>query len=181
MVLLYIGTIHQILIISIQASTSSTIAVLADLQGASRYLPTLPQSTRPWPARLRRSLPSHYLWDFPPDRSPHVIVYDIGGLISARANILHSFRYASLCLVDVVAVRPFGSPFFRLIAKNQAVFNAIPGAVYRGIVRGYYPGRSAQAACQRRRREPRAPLSGRWDVGAGGVHPTNRPGGRAAC
>lgn len=42
--------------------------------------------------------------------------------------------------MDVVAVLPFGSPFFRLVAENQAVFNAIPDAVYRGMLRAYIQG-----------------------------------------
>lgn len=79
-------------------------------------------------------------WNFHPDRLPHVVAHDVGGLISLRAHILHACRYASLCLVDVVAVRPFGSPFFRLVSENQAVFNAIPDAVYRGMLGAYIQG-----------------------------------------
>jgi hypothetical protein len=34
---------------------------------------------------------------------PHVIAHDHGGLMALRANL-----YDSLCLIDVVAIEPFG-------------------------------------------------------------------------
>ena len=77
-------------------------------------------------------------WSF---RSPpHVIAHDNGGLVSLRANLLHGCTYRSLCLVDVVAVRPFGSEFFKLVAANQEVFCQIPLSMFDGIVRGYIRG-----------------------------------------
>jgi pimeloyl-ACP methyl ester carboxylesterase len=77
-------------------------------------------------------------WALP--RPPHVIVHDNGGLVSLRAALLHGCVYRSLTLVDVVAVRPFGSPFFRLVAANPDVFNGIPQRMFDGIVRGYIRG-----------------------------------------
>ncbi|RJE19547.1 hypothetical protein PHISCL_08118 [Aspergillus sclerotialis] len=79
-------------------------------------------------------------WGFTNDRLPHVVAHDNGGLITLRANILHGCEYASLCLIDVVAVCPFGSPFFRLVAENPSVFNSIPSAVFQAMVRAYIRG-----------------------------------------
>ncbi|KAA8652850.1 hypothetical protein EYZ11_003312 [Aspergillus tanneri] len=79
----------------------------------------------------------YHSWNFTSDRLPHVVAHDNGGLITLRANLLHGCLYASLCLVDVVAVRPFGSPFFRLVAQNPSVFTSIPDAIFQGMVRAY--------------------------------------------
>lgn len=81
-------------------------------------------------------------WNFPSAQPPHVIAHDVGGLIALRASILHGCQYASLCLVDVVAVPPFGSPFFRLVAQNASIFASIPESTFRGTVCGYIRGAS---------------------------------------
>ncbi|HEU0286843.1 MAG TPA: alpha/beta fold hydrolase, partial [Nocardioidaceae bacterium] len=46
--------------------------------------------------------------------APHVIAHDYGGAVSLRAHLLHEATYSSLALVDVVALAPWGSDFFRL-------------------------------------------------------------------
>ncbi|KAJ5832638.1 hypothetical protein N7474_000949 [Penicillium riverlandense] len=79
-------------------------------------------------------------WNFTTDRLPHVIAHDNGGLITLRANILFGCQYASLCLIDVVALCPFGSPFFRLVSQNQSIFKSIPDGVFRGMVHAYIRG-----------------------------------------
>ncbi|KIX02649.1 uncharacterized protein Z518_08591 [Rhinocladiella mackenziei CBS 650.93] len=89
---------------------------------------------------------------------PHVIAHDIGGLISLRANLCHGVEYASLCLVDAVAVTPFGSPFFRLVAGNSDVFNMIPDGLMEGLIRAYIQG----AAFKRLGQEVEDMLAGPW-------------------
>ncbi|KAJ5620102.1 hypothetical protein N7510_004086 [Penicillium lagena] len=79
-------------------------------------------------------------WNFTTDRLPHVIAHDNGGLITLCANILFGCQYASLCLIDVVALRPFGSPFFRLVSQNQSIFTSISDEVFRGMVHAYIQG-----------------------------------------
>ncbi|WP_410664311.1 alpha/beta fold hydrolase [Amycolatopsis sp. lyj-84] len=69
--------------------------------------------------------------------APHVIAHDYGGAVSLRANLLHGAEYASLALVDVVALRPWGSEFFRLVAENAEVFQAQPPTVHRGALESY--------------------------------------------
>lgn len=73
---------------------------------------------------------------------PHVVAHDFGGAVSLRARLLHGARYASLCLLDVVALSPWGSPFFTLAGDHADVFAQLPAAVHRGAVEGYIRGAS---------------------------------------
>ncbi|BCS26688.1 alpha/beta fold hydrolase [Aspergillus puulaauensis] len=82
----------------------------------------------------------YHSWGFKEDNLPHVIAHDVGGLISLRGFLLHGCKYASLCLIDVVALRPFGSPFFTLVGQNPGVFTSIPEAVLEGMLREYIRG-----------------------------------------
>ena len=93
-----------------------------------------------------------------------MVAHDFGGVISLRANLLHGCEYASLCLVDVVAVRPFGSPFFRLVAANPDIFNEIPESVFAGMVHAYI----REAAYKPLRAEVRDMLAAPW-LGGGGT------------
>lgn len=74
--------------------------------------------------------------------APHVIAHDYGGAVSLRAHLLHGARFASLALVDVVALAPWGSDFFRLVHNNEDVFAALPPSVHEGAVRAYISGAS---------------------------------------
>lgn len=67
----------------------------------------------------------------------HVIAHDHGGLMSLRAHLLHGCEYRSLCLIDVVALGPFGQPLFKLVAENEGVFTALTGPVFEGVVEAY--------------------------------------------
>ena len=82
-------------------------------------------------------------------RPPHIVAHDNGGLVSLRLYLEHGIRFQSLCLVDVVALGPFGLPFFDLVANNQSVFQNIPAKFVDGFVRSYistasYKGLSRQ-------------------------------------
>ncbi|KAJ5947909.1 hypothetical protein N7466_000924 [Penicillium verhagenii] len=70
-------------------------------------------------------------------RKAHVIAHDHGGLMSLRAHIVHGCEFASLCLINVVALGPFGQPLFKLIAEHEEVFLALEGPVFEGIVESY--------------------------------------------
>ena len=74
--------------------------------------------------------------------APHVVAHDYGGAVSLRAHLLHGAPYASLALVDVVALAQWGSPFFRLVAEHADVFAALPGAMHEGLLRAYVAGAS---------------------------------------
>jgi pimeloyl-ACP methyl ester carboxylesterase len=71
---------------------------------------------------------------------PHVVAHDYGGAVSLRAHLLHGARYRSLALVDVVALAPWGSPFFRLVANNASVFVQLPLELHEALVRAYVSG-----------------------------------------
>ncbi|WP_402465418.1 alpha/beta fold hydrolase [Isoptericola aurantiacus] len=71
---------------------------------------------------------------------PHVVAHDYGGAVCLRAALLHGHRYGSLCLVDVVALRPWGSDYFRLVGEHADVFGDLPEAVHRGALSAYVAG-----------------------------------------
>lgn len=73
---------------------------------------------------------------------PHVVAHDFGGAVALRARTLHGARYRSLCLIDVVALSPWGSPFFSLVQQHADVFAQLPAAVHRGAVEAYIRGAS---------------------------------------
>jgi pimeloyl-ACP methyl ester carboxylesterase len=68
---------------------------------------------------------------------PHVVSHDNGGLVSLCLLLEHNIELTSLCLVDVVAIGPFGLPFFKLVAENEGVFKAILTNLAEGLVRAY--------------------------------------------
>jgi pimeloyl-ACP methyl ester carboxylesterase len=72
--------------------------------------------------------------------NPHVVAHDYGGAVALRAHLLHRARYASLALVDVVALAPWGSDFFRLVARSASVFAQLPGPLHEALVRAYIAG-----------------------------------------
>lgn len=74
--------------------------------------------------------------------APHVVAHDYGGAVALRAHLLHGARYTSLALIDVVALRPWGSDYFRLVADNADVFAAQPASVHRGALEAYIAGAS---------------------------------------
>lgn len=90
--------------------------------------------------------------------APHVIAHDYGGAVSLRTHLLHGSSYASLCLVDVVALRPWGSPFFTLVKENAEVFSQLPPAIHRGVVEAYIAGASYRGL----RQDQLAELVGPW-------------------
>jgi pimeloyl-ACP methyl ester carboxylesterase len=74
--------------------------------------------------------------------APRVIAHDYGGAVALRAHLLHGADIHSLCLVDVVALRPWGSPFFTLVGQHAEVFEQLPPAVHRGALEAYITGAS---------------------------------------
>jgi pimeloyl-ACP methyl ester carboxylesterase len=71
---------------------------------------------------------------------PHLVAHDYGGAVALRAHLLHGVRCRTLVLVDVVALAPWGSDFFRLVANNSAVFAQIPPPLHEALVRAYITG-----------------------------------------
>jgi pimeloyl-ACP methyl ester carboxylesterase len=68
---------------------------------------------------------------------PHVVAHDLGGLVSLRAHLVEGVAYESMFLVDVVAIGPSGSPFFRFVQDNPALLPQLPAYIHEAIVRAY--------------------------------------------
>lgn len=70
-------------------------------------------------------------------RRAHVVAHDHAGLMSLRAHLLHGCQYASLCLIDVVAIGPFGQALFKSVAEDPGHFESLPGMAFEGILESY--------------------------------------------
>jgi pimeloyl-ACP methyl ester carboxylesterase len=68
---------------------------------------------------------------------PAVIAHDIGGATALRAHLLHQRPVATLALIDVVALAPWGSSFYRLVREHSAVFEQLPPPIHEGVLRAY--------------------------------------------
>ena len=73
---------------------------------------------------------------------PHVVAHDVGGAVALRAALHGGVRYASLVLVDAVAIPPSGSPFFRFVAGHPGVLDGLPPYIHEAVVRAYVRGAS---------------------------------------
>ena len=73
-------------------------------------------------------------WD---PNKPHVVAHDLGGAVSLRAHLVLGVTYASLMLVDVVAIPPSGSPFYAFVHDHPDVLGQLPAYIHRAVVRAY--------------------------------------------
>ncbi len=71
---------------------------------------------------------------------PLVIAHDIGGAVALGAHLREGVDFRALYLLDIVTLSPWGSPFFRLVADNEAVFAALPPELHAALVRAYVVG-----------------------------------------
>ncbi|KAK2597307.1 hypothetical protein QQS21_006081 [Conoideocrella luteorostrata] len=69
--------------------------------------------------------------------APHVVAHDNAGLISLRAYLLHGCQYASLCLMNVVALGPFGQSLFKVVGEDPGRFKQLPDMAVQGMLEGY--------------------------------------------
>ena len=74
--------------------------------------------------------------------APRVVAHDFGGAVALRAHLLHGVAFTSLALVDVVALAPWGSDFFRLVREHADVLAALPPVIHEGALRAYIAGAS---------------------------------------
>ena len=73
-------------------------------------------------------------WNIP---APHIVAHDYGGLIALRTKLVHGAAYASLCLIDALALTPWGSPFFRLVLSHESVFGQLNPPIFEGMLLAY--------------------------------------------
>jgi pimeloyl-ACP methyl ester carboxylesterase len=76
-------------------------------------------------------------------REPAVVAHDFGGAVALRAHLLHGAAYRRLALVNVVAISPWGSPFFWLAHAHHAAFAQIPAFMHQAMVRAYLASASS--------------------------------------
>ncbi len=73
---------------------------------------------------------------------PLVIAHDFGGAVSLGATLFEQARYAALLLVDVVAIPPSGSPFFKFVQDHPTVLDQLPAYIHQAILDAYIRGAS---------------------------------------
>ncbi|MEP1144718.1 MAG: alpha/beta hydrolase [Henriciella sp.] len=72
--------------------------------------------------------------------SPKVIAHDFGGAITLRAHLLHRAEFEQLVLMNVVALRPWGSDFFDHVGQHIEAFVGLPPHIHEAVVRAYISG-----------------------------------------
>ena len=88
---------------------------------------------------------------------PHLVAHDFGGAVSLRAHLHHGAAYRSLMLVDVVAIPPTGSPFFKFVQRHPEVMAQLPAYVHAAILPAYIQGASHRGLRDEDVRELAAP------------------------
>ena len=68
---------------------------------------------------------------------PTVIAHDIGGAATLRAHLLHGAAFDRLILVNVVAMRPWGSDFFDHVGRNIEAFTGLPPHIHQALAEAY--------------------------------------------
>lgn len=71
---------------------------------------------------------------------PDVIAHDFGGATALRAHLIDGCEYRRLLLIDPVAVRPWGSPFVRHVARFEEAFADLPDYIQEAILGAYLQG-----------------------------------------
>jgi len=68
---------------------------------------------------------------------PHLVAHDIGGAVALRAHLVEGVEIASLLLLDVVAIPPSGSPFFKFVQEHPGLLGQLPAYIHSAILRAY--------------------------------------------
>lgn len=68
---------------------------------------------------------------------PRIIGHDFGGTTALRTALLNQQEFRQIALIDPVAIRPWGSDFYKLVAANEQVFQQLPGPIHQGLLKAY--------------------------------------------
>lgn len=79
---------------------------------------------------------------------PTVVAHDFGGATTLRAHLLHGCNFERYVLMNVVAMRPWGSAFFDHVAKHVEAFQGLPPHIHKAIVEAYIKGALASDISQ---------------------------------
>lgn len=71
---------------------------------------------------------------------PLVVAHDLGGLTTLRAHLLHGSDFERYVLMNVVAMRPWGSEFFDHVGRHVEAFLGLPPPIHRALVEAYIRG-----------------------------------------
>lgn len=71
---------------------------------------------------------------------PLVVAHDMGGATTLRAHLLHNCDFERYVLLNVVAMRPWGSEFFDHVGRHVDAFTALPMHIHRAVVEAYIRG-----------------------------------------
>jgi pimeloyl-ACP methyl ester carboxylesterase len=73
-------------------------------------------------------------------KEPIVVAHDMGGATTLRAHLLHDCDFDKYVLMNVVAMRPWGSEFFVHVGRHVDAFLGVPQHIHQAIVRAYIQG-----------------------------------------
>ena len=71
---------------------------------------------------------------------PLVVAHDFGGATTLRAHLLHGREYDRYVLMNVVAMRPWGSALFDHVGRHVDAFTGLPPHIHEAVVRAYIQG-----------------------------------------
>jgi len=71
---------------------------------------------------------------------PVVIAHDFGGATTLRAHLLHGCDFDRYALMNVVAMRPWGSEFFDHVGRHVDAFSGLPPHIHKAVVEAYIKG-----------------------------------------
>ena len=72
--------------------------------------------------------------------APMVLAHDFGGAVTLRAHLLHGCDFSNWILMNVVAMRPWGSEFFDHVGRHVDAFTGLPPHIHEAVVRAYIKG-----------------------------------------
>jgi pimeloyl-ACP methyl ester carboxylesterase len=71
---------------------------------------------------------------------PIVVAHDFGGATTLRAHLLHGCDFERYVLMNIVAMRPWGSAFFDHVGRHVDAFFGLPPHIHRAVVEAYIKG-----------------------------------------
>ena len=69
--------------------------------------------------------------------APDIAGHDFGGTTVLRTHLLNNRDFKKIAVIDPVAIAPWGSPFFNLVAENETIFQKIPVYIHEAMVTAY--------------------------------------------
>lgn len=73
-------------------------------------------------------------------KRPRVVAHNFGGAATLRAHLLHGCDFERYALMNVVAMRPWGSEFFDHVRRHVDAFTGLPPHIHKAVVKAYIQG-----------------------------------------